>query len=64
MDRSWTSEQLETKEAALRFARSELGGCCEGFSRERWRACARFGVLGLSFPTHMEAPIETYLQPS
>jgi hypothetical protein len=51
MDFSWTSEQLEAREAALRFARSELGGCCEEFSHKRWRACARFGILGLAFPT-------------
>jgi|HubBroStandDraft_1064217.scaffolds.fasta_scaffold209902_2 alkylation response protein AidB-like acyl-CoA dehydrogenase len=51
MDFSWSSEQLEAREAALHFARSELGGCCEEFSHEQWRACARFGVLGLAFPT-------------
>jgi alkylation response protein AidB-like acyl-CoA dehydrogenase len=50
MEFSWNNEQRAVREAALDFARKELGGVSADFSRERWRKCARFGVLGLPFP--------------
>lgn len=56
MDFSWTEEQLEFKNAAIKFAQKELNGDLieqdenSRFSRENWLKCARFGVHGLSFP--------------
>jgi len=50
MDFSWNTEQAAAREAAIRFARSEIGDAATEFSREKWRRCARFGVLGLPFP--------------
>lgn len=56
MDFSWSAEQLEFKEAVIRFAQKELNdGLLERdkegqFCRENWRQCAEFGILGLSFP--------------
>ncbi|RMG96145.1 MAG: acyl-CoA dehydrogenase [Chloroflexi bacterium] len=56
MDFSWSDEQLEFKNAVIEFARNELNeGLIERdrdgrFSRENWLKCARFGILGLSFP--------------
>lgn len=56
MDFSLTAEQLELAKAAEDFARSELN---EGLARREdtgefphdlWRACAKFGVLGLPVP--------------
>lgn len=57
MDFSFTKEQLELKSSAIEFARKELSKDArkrdeeESFSREAWRACARFGVQGLPVPT-------------
>jgi alkylation response protein AidB-like acyl-CoA dehydrogenase len=55
MDFGWTDEQVALKRAAVEFARGELGsGPVEadrhGFSREKWLACARFGIQGLPIP--------------
>lgn len=56
MDFSWTEEQRQLKEAAIKFAQHELSsGLLERdrenvFSRENWQKCARFGVQGLPFP--------------
>ncbi len=56
MDFSWNPEQLEFKKAVMDFAQKELNqGLIERdrageFSRENWNKCARFGILGLSFP--------------
>ncbi|MEM7134102.1 MAG: acyl-CoA dehydrogenase family protein [Chloroflexota bacterium] len=56
MDFAWSEEQLEYKNAAIRFAHQELSTGVmeqdrqETFPRERWRKCADFGVLGLPFP--------------
>jgi alkylation response protein AidB-like acyl-CoA dehydrogenase len=50
VDFSWTQEQLNARDAARRFAHSELGDPAEEFSPRGWQACARFGVLGLPFP--------------
>lgn len=56
MDFSWSDEQLEFKDAIIRFAQNELNeGLIERdknsiLSRENWRKCAAFGILGLSFP--------------
>jgi alkylation response protein AidB-like acyl-CoA dehydrogenase len=57
MDFSWSDAQLALRERYVRFAREELNEDVrtrdrEGlFSRELWRKCADFGVLGLSVPT-------------
>jgi hypothetical protein len=56
MDFSWSDEQLEFKDAVIRFAQNELNeGLLERdreskLSRKNWRKCADFGILGLSFP--------------
>jgi alkylation response protein AidB-like acyl-CoA dehydrogenase len=56
MDFSWNEEQLAFKRAVIDFAQKELNdGLLERdrqgeLSRENWRKCARFGVLGLPFP--------------
>lgn len=56
MDFDFTSEQLEFKKGAIKFARKELNDDIiqrdkEGtFSRELWKKCADFGLLGLPFP--------------
>jgi alkylation response protein AidB-like acyl-CoA dehydrogenase len=49
-------EQRQLQEAAIEFARTTLGGSRvaanhgEIFDREGWKACARFGVLGMPIP--------------
>lgn len=49
-------ENARLQQAAIEFARSSLGGSRieadreESFDREGWRACARFGVLGMPVP--------------
>lgn len=56
MDFAWSQQQLEQKAAAIAFAKKVL--CAdvsehdrnEIFSHDRWKQCAEFGVLGLSFP--------------
>lgn len=56
MNFAWNDEQLEYKEAAIRFAQKELNAGvtehdrAETFPQEQWRKCANFGVLGLPFP--------------
>jgi alkylation response protein AidB-like acyl-CoA dehydrogenase len=56
MDFSWTEEQLNFKDAVIKFAQSELNdGVIERdkqatFSLENWVKCARFGILGLATP--------------
>ena len=55
MDFAWTEEQIEYKQAAIRFAQKELTtGVTENdrhehFPRAQWHKCAEFGVLGLPF---------------
>lgn len=56
MDLELTREQLELRDAAAEFARSELNDDIirrdqeETFSSEGWKKCAHFGVLGLPIP--------------
>ncbi len=56
MDFSLSAEQLELKAAAVDFARQELDKDLAArdeageFSRQAWRACAKFGVQGLPVP--------------
>lgn len=56
MDFSLTADQLELADAAADFARQELNEDLaaredEGeFPRDLWRACAKFGILGLPVP--------------
>lgn len=56
MDFAWTEDQVALKETAVAFARKELNeGVIERdrestFSREGWRKCAGFGLMGLPFP--------------
>ena len=56
MEFSWSSEQIELRDAVRTFARKSLGGEVitrdrEGaFSRELWQRCAEFGIQGLPFP--------------
>lgn len=56
MDFAWSKEQLEFKNAVVKFAENELNeGLIERdregeLSRENWQQCARFGILGLPFP--------------
>jgi len=56
MDFSWTPEQLEFREAVIRFGQTALQDDVAArdragaFSRELWRRCAEFGIQGLPFP--------------
>ena len=56
MDFSWNDEQLQLKNSVIEFAKKELNNDLgdrdreERFSRENWKKCAEFGILGLSFP--------------
>lgn len=56
MDFSLTQEQLELREAVIRFARRDLADDVVAreargeFPRELWRRCAEFGILGLPVP--------------
>ncbi len=56
MDFDFTAEQEELKQAAREFAEGELNGDLLAqeragkFSREKWQAAARFGLLGLPIP--------------
>jgi len=56
MDFDFTSEQLEFKRNTIKFTQKELNKDVilrdkEGvFSRELWKKCADFGILGLPFP--------------
>ena len=51
MEFAWTKEQLEYKQAAIRFAQKELTSTVtendrhERFPREQWDKCADFGLL-------------------
>jgi alkylation response protein AidB-like acyl-CoA dehydrogenase len=57
VDCELTAEQLELQKAAIEFARTALGhnmieaDRTESFSREAWKRCAEFGVLGMPIPT-------------
>lgn len=56
MDFSWSSEQLEFRQAVLEFARKALQDDliardhAAEFSRDLWRRCGEFGIQGLPFP--------------
>jgi alkylation response protein AidB-like acyl-CoA dehydrogenase len=56
MDLSFTEEQLALKSSIIEFAKKELSGNIRAreqkgeFSRDAWRACARFGIQGLPIP--------------
>ncbi|MFW6042499.1 MAG: acyl-CoA dehydrogenase family protein [Chloroflexota bacterium] len=56
MDFSWNSEQLEFKDAVIKFAQRELNDNVlerdrQGrLAREAWQKCADFGILGLAIP--------------
>lgn len=56
MDFDFTAEQLDLKKAAIKFGQKELNEDIiqrdrEGiFSRDLWKQCADFGLLGLPFP--------------
>ena len=56
MDFSWSEEQTQFREAAVKFAREELNeGLAERdhrgeFNRDGWRKCAEFGIQGLPIP--------------
>ncbi len=56
MDFSWNKEQIEYKNAVIKFAQQELNdGLIERdqqghFSRENWVKCADFGLQGLPIP--------------
>jgi len=56
MDFSWSDRQLELRDRMARFAEENLNenvvedDVSGTFSRERWKACADFGVLGLNLP--------------
>jgi alkylation response protein AidB-like acyl-CoA dehydrogenase len=56
MDLSFSEDQLALKASVIEFAEKELNRNLRErdrageFSREAWRACARFGLLGLPIP--------------
>ncbi len=54
MNFDWTRDQVEIYERTLDFARTSigrhLGSEAQGYSRDAWRACGDFGLLGLSVP--------------
>lgn len=56
MDFSWSEEQVAQKEAAIKFAQTELNHDLlnreknNAFSLEDWRKCAGFGIQGLAIP--------------
>ncbi len=56
MNLELTEEQQKLQEAAIKFARSELGDDLinqdreERFSLDGWKRCARFGVFGMPIP--------------
>lgn len=56
LDFELTPEQRQLQQSAIEFARATLGGSrvladrSETFDREGWRACGRFGVLGMPIP--------------
>lgn len=56
MDFNWDKEQLELKDAVIKFAKKELNDDviekdkAETFPRDEWKKCADFGIQGLPFP--------------
>jgi alkylation response protein AidB-like acyl-CoA dehydrogenase len=51
MDFAWTEVQKELHERARRFGEEQTPGAdCGALSREAWRRCGAFGLLGLSVP--------------
>ncbi len=56
MDFSWSEEQLEFKEAAVKFAKKELNDNLihrdnkSTFPKNLWKKCADFGILGIPVP--------------
>ncbi len=56
MDLSFSPDQLALKASAIEFASKELNHQLRErerageFSRDAWRACARFGIQGLPIP--------------
>ncbi len=59
MDFSLSAEQRELTEAAMAFAKRELNGDlgkredAAEFPWDAWRACAKFGILGLPVPAEL-----------
>lgn len=56
MEFDFTTQQLDLRDGTIKFARKELNKDVISrdkaglFSRELWRKCADFGILGLPFP--------------
>lgn len=56
MEFSWSPEQLELRQRVIDFARAQLNDNIlerdhsGEFSRENWRKCAEFGLLGMMIP--------------
>lgn len=50
MNFSLTDEQQALRDSVLDFAKRALSGTGDGFDRERWQACADFGILGMPVP--------------
>lgn len=53
MEFGWSPEQEDLYQRALAFSREKLNrppGGTSGFSRELWRECGQFGLLGLVVP--------------
>lgn len=56
MEFSWNPEQLELRQRVIDFARTQLNDNIlerdhsGEFSRENWRKCAEFGLLGMMIP--------------
>ena len=56
MDFTWSSDQLQLRDAIVAFARESLRDDlierdrCSQFSRELWSLCGEFGIQGLPFP--------------
>ena len=56
MEFSWSPEQLELRQRVIDFARTQLNDNIlerdhsGEFSRENWRKCAEFGLLGMMIP--------------
>src|SRR3954465_155585 len=55
MDFSWSPQQLELRDATIKFAKSSLNDDLiardrdAAFSLDAWNACAEFGIQGLPF---------------
>jgi len=56
MDFSWSETEQKMRQSAVLFAQKELSEGIverdrdESFSHDQWKACAQYGILGLSFP--------------